>query len=111
MSSDTRRTRGVQSGPRSKRIVNSVREATLSELARVGYAGLSVDAIAQAAGVHRTTIYRRWPTKQDLVEALIEPEVARIDGLPPGDCLADDLRAVSRQLAANMLGVSPERGA
>ena len=39
MDSSTRRTRGVQRGPRSHRVVEKVRAATMAELARVGLPG------------------------------------------------------------------------
>ena len=102
MTGRTRRTRGVQTGPRSQRIVQSVRAATLAELARVGYAGLSIDAVASAAGVHRTTIYRRWPTKADLVASLVEPQLERLHDTPRGEDLAEDLVRLVHQLAANL---------
>jgi AcrR family transcriptional regulator len=45
----------------------AVQAATLDELAAVGYADLTIEAVAERAGVHRTTIYRRWPDKRSLV--------------------------------------------
>ena len=47
-------------------------EATVAELSKVGYEGLSIDAVAQVAGVNKTTVYRRWPTKEDLVFFSVE---------------------------------------
>ncbi|MET0594200.1 MAG: TetR/AcrR family transcriptional regulator [Polyangiaceae bacterium] len=67
----SRRTTGARSGGRSERVVEAVLRATLTELGRVGYAALRHDDIAQSAGVAKTTIYRRWPTKVELVEAAI----------------------------------------
>jgi AcrR family transcriptional regulator len=43
-------------------------------LAERGYRDLTVDAIADAAGVAKTTVYRRWPSKGALVAAAIVPE-------------------------------------
>ncbi len=36
-----------------------------------GYAGLSIDEVAIRAGIAKTTLYRRWPTKAHLVVAVI----------------------------------------
>ncbi|MGY1631718.1 TetR/AcrR family transcriptional regulator [Geodermatophilus sp. SYSU D01186] len=44
-----------------------IRAAILRLLAEVGYAALTMDAVASEAGVGKATIYRRWRTKQDLV--------------------------------------------
>src|SRR5258708_11248620 len=60
MDSSTRRTRGVQRGARSQQVVEKVRAATMAELARVGFPGLTIEGVAKAADVNRTTIYRRW---------------------------------------------------
>ncbi len=45
-------------------------DTTLELLAEHGYV-CSVDDIADRAGVHKTTIYRRWPTKAALVAAAV----------------------------------------
>ena len=41
--------------------------ATLAEVAAAGYAGATMDRIASSAGVAKTTMYRRWPSKAALV--------------------------------------------
>ena len=61
----------VRSGGRSARIVADVLRATAEELARVGYAALRMEEVARVAGVNKTTVYRRWPTKEDLVSAAL----------------------------------------
>lgn len=48
-------------------------------LAERGYRDLTVDAIAERAGVAKTTVYRRWPSKGALIAAAISPEVPRSD--------------------------------
>ncbi len=97
-----RRTLGIQQGPRARQIVRSVRDATLSELTRVGYAKLTIGGVARAAGVSRSTIYRRWPSKADLVDALMLPTVDRLDATPRSGHLARDLTALIEQLDRNV---------
>ena len=69
-------------GGRSARVRAAVIEATLDELAEQSYGGMSIPAIAERAGVHRTSLYRRWGSKGALLaDALLAgPEQ---DQLPP----------------------------
>jgi AcrR family transcriptional regulator len=41
-----------------------------------GYRGTSIDAIAEAAGVSRPTIYRRWPSKAHVINEALFPDNA-----------------------------------
>src|SRR5690242_1375933 len=66
-----RSTAGIRAGGRSARIVQAVLDATLDALGRTGYGALRVDDVASAAGVNKTTVYRRWPTRADLVVAAL----------------------------------------
>ncbi|HET7028986.1 MAG TPA: TetR/AcrR family transcriptional regulator [Candidatus Limnocylindrales bacterium] len=61
--------------PRDPAADQVILEATFRQLIDVGYGGLSVEAVAAASGVAKTTIYRRWPTKRDLVVAALAVEV------------------------------------
>lgn len=56
---------------RGEPIVDSILEHALVELSREGLDGLSIDRIARAAAVNKTTIYRRWPTREALVAAAL----------------------------------------
>jgi AcrR family transcriptional regulator len=94
MDSSTRRTRGVQRGARSHQVVEKVRAATMAELARVGFPGLTIEAVAKAANVNRTTIYRRWPSKGALLLAVLEPGLERFDHDPDTGSLEGDLLAL-----------------
>lgn len=60
-------------GGRSARVGAQVFEAVIDELVDHGYAGLRYDSVAARAGVHKTTLYRRWPTKGALVSDALAP--------------------------------------
>ena len=74
-----RRTKKIQGGPRSQAVVEKVHAATLAEIDRAGFVGMTMDGVARAAGINRTTLYRRWPSKADLVADLFEQEVSRLE--------------------------------
>jgi AcrR family transcriptional regulator len=73
--------------PRRTDVEGVVRAATARLVGERGYAGTTLDEIAREAGVAKTTVYRRWPSKADLVldtlvEGLGEPPVpGRGEGL------------------------------
>jgi AcrR family transcriptional regulator len=90
---------GVRTGGRSARVREAILSAVLDELTVHGYAALSVEAVATRAGVNKTTIYRRWPTLDDLlVDALTTWSHDAIPGLDTGS-IETDLLALGRQLA------------
>ncbi len=66
--------------PRSAEADTAIVEATLELIAEHGLTGLSVESVAVKAGVGKATIYRRWPSK----EALVEEALARLaEEMPP----------------------------
>ncbi|HEV7205512.1 MAG TPA: TetR/AcrR family transcriptional regulator [Jatrophihabitans sp.] len=94
--------------PQRKRgaaLEDAIREAAYAELTEVGYTAFSVEGVAARARTGKASIYRRWPTKQDLVtDALCTglPTPAQC-GMPfePDDSVttADALRTVARTIA------------
>ncbi len=64
---------------RGEPLVARVLDATIEELARTGYEGLTLERVAVRAGVNRTTIYRRWPNKGELVRAAFERTTGAMD--------------------------------
>ena len=46
---------------------------TLELLRASGYRDFNVDDVTARTGIAKTTIYRRWPTKEALVSAAVEP--------------------------------------
>ncbi|MDJ0708526.1 MAG: TetR/AcrR family transcriptional regulator [Leptolyngbyaceae cyanobacterium MO_188.B28] len=58
--------------PRSAKSHQAMLKAALELLAEVGFEAMSVEAIAARAGVGKTTIYRRYSGKEELVADAIE---------------------------------------
>jgi AcrR family transcriptional regulator len=58
-------------GGRTERTRLAVLHATLDLLAERGFSELTVDAVAERSGVHKTTVYRRWSSPDGLVAAAL----------------------------------------
>lgn len=87
---------------RGEPVVRGILEATMAELAEVGYGALRIEEVAARAGVNKTTVYRRWPTKPELVLAALRSiTVDRIITQNTGS-LRGDLLAVARHMATLM---------
>lgn len=86
--------------PRGDAFVQAVLNATLLALAETGYAQLSIPAVAQSAGVNKTSIYRRWPDKAALVRAALEVAMRHTDAAPNTGTLRGDLIALAGTVAA-----------
>ncbi len=90
--------RRARPGGRSARVKSSVIEATLSALVADGYAALSVADVAHRAGVHETSIYRRWGTKAALASEACLSSAASAIRVPETGSLRRDLRALVAQV-------------
>lgn len=66
--------------PRDQRIDEAVLQAARELLLEVGWAGLSLSAIAQRAGTTRPALYRRWPSLAHLVHEAAFPAELTIPG-------------------------------
>lgn len=87
--------------PRGAPIERAILSHTLAELAANGREGMSIERIAAAAEVNKTSIYRRWPTKEALVDAAMEGIVVQLStALPPPGGFADQLLDIAHQIAA-----------
>lgn len=78
--------------PRGSSVVDVVMKETLIELAAAGVEGLSIDRIAQRASVNKTSVYRRWPTRGQLVAAALDSiRVEAMGSVPDTGSLKGDL--------------------
>ncbi|MEU9058026.1 TetR/AcrR family transcriptional regulator [Streptomyces sp. NPDC048430] len=75
--------------PRSEDADARIIDAALESLLNRGYDRFSVDEVAVAAGVAKTTLYRRWPTKDHLIVAVVARLQEQVPVEYSGDVRAD----------------------
>jgi len=86
---------------RSQAADDSILSATLDVLAADGYGGLTMSAVIAMAGVSSATLYRRWPTKQQLVAAALASLHSAVVDIDTGS-LEGDLGEFLRSAADTM---------
>ncbi len=85
--------------PRGETFVKHVLDVTRTQLSQHGFNALCIPDIAEAAGVHKTSIYRRWPTKTELVRDALHEAMGHHAALPDtGDIRSDILILAERAL-------------
>ncbi len=92
--------------PRSNQSHQAILQATLELLSEVGFERMSIEAIATRAEVGKTTIYRRYNSKEELVADAIEHIRAEVI-IPDTGTLWDDIDGLiynAAQITLNPLG-------
>ncbi|MBF4162754.1 TetR/AcrR family transcriptional regulator [Nocardioides acrostichi] len=100
-------TGAVRGRPRREGVSDAVVTALVRLVATHGYAGTNLDAVARTAGVAKTTLYRRWPSKG----ALAVDALATTLGAPPvgGVDAADDIHRAVDWLAQRVRDLEVRR--
>jgi AcrR family transcriptional regulator len=78
-------------------------EAAIAALAEVGFDSMTMDQVAARAGSAKTSVYRRWPSKEELVvDALIwmSRQSVNVETVPDTGDLRGDLLAVQKDHSA-----------
>ncbi|WP_461712040.1 TetR/AcrR family transcriptional regulator [Streptomyces sp. DSM 41013] len=90
-------------GGRTARVRAQVLDAVRAELAEAGPEGLTVEGVAARAGVHRTTVYRRWRDVGGLLVDVIAA-AGEMDWQPPDTgSLRGDLTALNREIQESLV--------
>lgn len=87
--------------PRDDTIDTAILEAVLSMVEEDGLGALTVDGIAERAGVSKATIYRRWDSKEEIVVDAVASCVSAVD-LPDAPTVRDGLVAGMLHITSSM---------
>jgi AcrR family transcriptional regulator len=85
-------------GGRTARTAAAVFAAAIDELAERDYDDISIETIAARAGVHKTTLYRRWQSKAELITRALASGARSLIPVPDTGSAESDLRALARSV-------------
>jgi AcrR family transcriptional regulator len=85
--------------PRGDAFVQIVLDSALAQLAEVGLERLTIPQVAELAGVNKTSVYRRWPSKENLVQDALQAAMRHTDQAPDTGELRADLMALAKTVA------------
>ncbi|AKZ58559.1 Transcriptional regulator [Streptomyces ambofaciens ATCC 23877] len=72
----------------------AILEAALDQLGTVGWNGLTMEGVAAGAQTGKAAVYRRWPSKEDLVADALLSGLPSFDTVPDLGNVRDDLLAL-----------------
>ncbi len=85
---------------RGEHVRQTVLAAAFEELAANGFDGATVAGVAKRSGVHETTVYRRWVTRENLLVAALLERSADAIPTPDTGSTRRDLLAIVRGIIA-----------
>jgi AcrR family transcriptional regulator len=98
----------VQTRRRGAALEDALLQAAWDEVTAVGYANLTMEAVAERAGTSKAVIYRRWPNRAELVLAAMRRQVVPIrEQIPDTGSLREDVLAVLRQIREHFFVIGP----
>jgi AcrR family transcriptional regulator len=87
---------------RGEHVRRTVLSAAFDELVANGFDGATVAGVAKRSGVHETTVYRRWFTRENLLVAALLDRSADAIPTPDTGSTRGDLLAIVRRVIAYM---------
>ncbi|MGW7044055.1 TetR/AcrR family transcriptional regulator [Streptomyces avermitilis] len=75
----------------------AILDAALEQLSTVGWNGLTMEGVAAGAQTGKAAVYRRWPSKEDLVVDALQAGLPRFDEVPDLGSVREDLLQLCRQ--------------
>ncbi|MFJ7150947.1 TetR/AcrR family transcriptional regulator [Streptomyces sp. NPDC100445] len=77
---------------------HAILDAALEQLGTVGWKGLTMEGVAAEAQTGKAALYRRWPSKEDLVADALVSGLPRLEAAPDLGNVREDLLALCRQV-------------
>ncbi|MGW8360081.1 TetR/AcrR family transcriptional regulator [Streptomyces wedmorensis] len=90
-SAATARPEGVSPRRRGPVLERAILEAALDQLGSVGWNGLTMEGVAVGAQTGKAAVYRRWPSKEDLVADALQAGLPTLDEAPDRGGVREDL--------------------
>ncbi|MET7293764.1 TetR/AcrR family transcriptional regulator [Streptomyces griseoloalbus] len=84
----------------------AILDAALEQLSTVGWSGLTMEGVATAAQTGKAAVYRRWPSKEDLVADALRAGLPRFDAVPDLGGVREDLLYLCRRARDAMFSPS-----
>ncbi|MGY4924700.1 TetR/AcrR family transcriptional regulator [Streptomyces sp. 900105755] len=75
----------------------AILDAALEQLSTVGWNGLTMEGVAAGAQTGKAAVYRRWPSKEELVADALQAGLPRLEEAPDLGSVREDLLALCRQ--------------
>jgi AcrR family transcriptional regulator len=75
----------------------AILDAALEQLSTVGWKGLTMEGVAAGAQTGKAAVYRRWPSKEDLVADALQAGLPIIETAPDLGSIREDLLELCRQ--------------
>jgi AcrR family transcriptional regulator len=76
----------------------AILDAALEQLSTVGWSGLTMEGVAAGAQTGKAAVYRRWPSKADLVADALRSGLPHLDSVPDLGSVREDLLGVCLRL-------------
>ena len=100
---------GAKTRRRGEALEAALLDAAWDELQAAGYAGLTMEAVADRAGTSRAVLYRRWRNRPELVVAAMRRHRPMLSGeIPDTGSLRGDVLALLGRMSARLTEIGPD---
>jgi AcrR family transcriptional regulator len=100
---------GGKTRRRGEALEHALLDAAWDELQAAGYAGLTIEAVADRAGTSRAVLYRRWRNRPELVIAAMRRHRPLLSGeIPDTGSLRGDVLALLHRASSHVAEIGPE---